>query len=86
MSGDTQPREPRRRRVKAWRARQTARLTRAGKGVLRGAAWLAGQLDLRDLCAFGGIALMGYGLRLVYLPAGYIVPGLALLFLATWRR
>lgn len=40
-------------------------------------AWL----DLRDCLFFGGLAMVGYGTALVYLPASWIVCGLVLAWL-----
>lgn len=42
---------------------------------------LAALFDLRDVIAFGGLGLVGYGIHLIYPPAAYIVCGAALFWL-----
>lgn len=42
---------------------------------------LAGLVDLRDGFAFGGLALVGYGLYAVYPPAAFIVVGAVLFWM-----
>lgn len=44
---------------------------------------LANLLDLRDVLAFGGLAVMCYGLHLVYPPAAFIVGGGVMVKLGT---
>jgi hypothetical protein len=41
--------------------------------------------DARDVLALIGLALLGYGLWLVYPPAAFIVPGAALFGIAVFR-
>lgn len=42
------------------------------------------KLDLRDACLYGGILLLGLGASLVYAPAGLIVVGACLFYVAVW--
>lgn len=46
---------------------------------------LATLLDLRDALAFGGLAMLGYGLWLIAPPAAFIVCGAALFWLGAGR-
>ncbi|TWD58103.1 hypothetical protein FB480_101858 [Agrobacterium vitis] len=39
-------------------------------------------VGMREIVMFSGLALMGYGLSLVYLPAAFIAPGCILVFVA----
>jgi hypothetical protein len=41
---------------------------------------LAGELDAQTVVFVAGLGLVGYGAALVYLPAGYLAPGLVLLW------
>lgn len=45
-------------------------------------AFLARLLELRDVLAFGGLAMVGYGLALVYAPLAWIAVGAVLFWLA----
>lgn len=45
----------------------------------------AGRVDARDICAFGGLALVGYGVGLIHLPAAFIVCGAALFWIGAAR-
>lgn len=45
-------------------------------------AWLARNIDVRDLHAYGGISLVAAGLWKVYLPAAFIVSGAMLFYIA----
>ena len=38
-------------------------------------------VDLRDLCVFGGIGMVGHGISLVSPPAAWVVVGLAFFWL-----
>ncbi|NKE64516.1 hypothetical protein RAMLITH_01675 [Ramlibacter sp. RBP-2] len=42
---------------------------------------LARLVDLRDLLAFGGLAMIGYGLALVYVPLAWVAVGAVLFWL-----
>jgi len=42
-------------------------------------------VDLRDLCVFGGLAMIGNGIAAVYPPAAWIVCGSALFWLGVRR-
>jgi hypothetical protein len=42
---------------------------------------LANLLDVRDVIAFGGLAVLCYGLHLVYPPAAFIVGGAVMFWL-----
>ena len=44
----------------------------------RGAFLVFSAFGLRDMLLFGGLALVGYGLSMVSLPAAFIVPGAVL--------
>jgi hypothetical protein len=46
---------------------------------------LANLLDLRDFLAFGGLAMVGYGLHLIYPPAAWIGIGAALFWLGAGK-
>jgi hypothetical protein len=50
----------------------------AAKFVLLAAIAGIEALAFRDVLMFGGVALLGYGLSLVYWPAAFVVPGLIL--------
>lgn len=47
----------------------------------RGAFFCTHMCDLRDLFAFGGLGLMGYGIALIFMPGGFIVIGAGLFWL-----
>jgi hypothetical protein len=61
--------------------------------VTRFRVWLASVLsvlaqlapDARDLLGLGGLTALAYGCGLVYPPAGFIVPGVVLLYVALWH-
>lgn len=42
---------------------------------------LVGIVELRDVCTFGGLGLVGYGLYAVYPPLAFIVVGAALFWI-----
>lgn len=42
-------------------------------------AAVTGHIDLRDVIAFGGLGLLGYGLHAIYPPAAFVTVG-SLLF------
>lgn len=44
-------------------------------------SWLGNTIDLRDVIAFGGLAVGCYGIAQVYEPAAWIVGGAALFWL-----
>lgn len=46
---------------------------------------LATLLDMQDAIAFGGLAMVGYGLHLIYPPAAWIGVGAALFWLGAGR-
>ena len=46
---------------------------------------LANLLDLRDMLAFGGLSMVGYGLHLIYPPAAWLGVGAALFWLGAGR-
>jgi hypothetical protein len=46
---------------------------------------LANMLDLRDVLAFGGLAMLCYGLHLIYPPAAWVAGGAALFWLGAGR-
>lgn len=48
-------------------------------------ALLARLVDLRDLLAFGGLAMIGYGLALVYVPLAWLAVGAVLFWLGAGR-
>ncbi len=48
-------------------------------------ARIAGFFDSRDVCTFGGLLLLGYGLAAVYLPAGWIAVGAGLFWIGVRR-
>lgn len=41
-----------------------------------------GAIDAEDIQFYLGLALLTYGARLIYLPATYLVPGAALIWIA----
>lgn len=49
------------------------------------AAGVAVAIEMRDMCAFGGLALVARGLHEVYSPAAWIVCGIALFWLGVKR-
>ena len=53
--------------------------------MLRRLAKLAGAVDLRDLLAIAGLALLTYGAYLLSRPAGLIVAGAGLWYLGAWH-
>jgi len=42
---------------------------------------LANLIDLRDFLAFGGLAILCYGLHMIYPPSAFVVGGAALFWL-----
>jgi len=46
---------------------------------------LANLLDVRDVLAFGGLAVLCYGLHMVYPPSAFIAGGAALFWLGAGR-
>lgn len=44
--------------------------------------WVAREIELRDVFLLTGLVLLGYGAGQVYRPAGFILPGLVLLWVA----
>jgi hypothetical protein len=42
--------------------------------------WLARELDAQTVVFLAGLGMVGYGAALVYPPAGYLAPGLVLLW------
>lgn len=42
---------------------------------------LADLFDLRDVIAFGGLGMVGYGVHLIYPPAAFITVGAVLFWL-----
>lgn len=46
---------------------------------------LANLLDVRDFLAFGGLAMVAYGLHLIHPPAAWIVVGAALFWLGAGK-
>jgi hypothetical protein len=46
---------------------------------------LANLLDLQDFMAFGGLAMLGYGLFLIHPPLAWIGAGAALFWLGAGR-
>lgn len=42
-------------------------------------------IELRDVLCFGGLGCVAYGLAQVYVPAAWIVPGVALFWLGVKR-
>lgn len=46
---------------------------------------LAALLDVRDVLAFGGLGLLGYGLYAIYPPAAFIAMGALLFWLGAGR-
>jgi hypothetical protein len=53
--------------------------------VKKGMALVAEQLELRDVLAFGGLALFGYGVHCIYPPAAWILCGAVLFWLGVKR-
>ena len=52
-------------------------------GVVRG---ITASIDLQDIGFAAGLGLVAYGCGLVYLPAGYIVTGVLLLWVTVPAR
>lgn len=50
------------------------------------AAFLAAAVDLRDIVALSGLALLGVGVGAVHWPAGVALTGAVLLWTALGRR
>lgn len=48
-------------------------------------AFIFSALDLRDICAFGGLGLIGHGLGLIYQPAAFLAIGAGLWWLGVRR-
>lgn len=46
---------------------------------------LAGLLDLRDVHAYAGLAMLGYGFNAIHHGAGWVAAGAALLWLGVRR-
>ena len=44
--------------------------------------WIRGRLDLTDAHIYGGLMLVAIGAGWIYLPAGLIIAGLGLAFIA----
>lgn len=55
------------------------------ENLLRLAQPVLGAFDSRDVCTFGGLLLLGYGLAAVYSPAGWIVVGAGLFWIGVRR-
>lgn len=49
-------------------------------------ALIVSEIELRDVFAFGGLALLTCGAAQIYAPAGFIVPGLVLMVLGIKDR
>jgi hypothetical protein len=52
----------------------------------RAAAFAYSQVDARDVVLGVGLALLGAGLWLVFVPAAFIVPGAVLTYVAVRRQ
>jgi len=48
----------------------------------RAFAWIAHNIDVRDLHAYGGIVLVAVGLWQIYSPSAFIVSGAMLFYIA----
>ncbi len=49
--------------------------------LIRAIKRLNPNVDVRDVCVFGGICLAAYGISLVYPPGGWIFTGISLFWL-----
>lgn len=50
--------------------------------VVRFGRSVASQFDTRDVTGIIGLALLGYGLSLVWLPLAFVVPGAVIVYVA----
>jgi hypothetical protein len=52
------------------------------KHLKSAAVWLSGLIGPREFGLLSGLALLGYGAGAVYPPAGFVLPGAVLLYVA----
>jgi hypothetical protein len=55
---------------------------RAFGAVSSAAAAIAGELGAREIALLLGLGLVGYGAGLIYVPAGFVLPGAVLLYVS----
>jgi hypothetical protein len=62
------------------------RLTRVLHWLERVGAAIGRAVEVRDLILAAGLACLGYGASLIYYPAGWLVPGVLLTWIAMPTR